>query len=141
MPYAGKLILKRIGKLVRLTVESADLAKGLVTTPLFKVRSLHFGTKLRGMDIAKGEGYGWDGRDLIRAKRAGRVWTMYLPIRDNDRKKSRRLFIRGNCYIRTIHNEIYYFDLAKWHCDPEPALKREKRGMTLDVDLENVPLA
>jgi hypothetical protein len=139
MSYTGKIILERVGMRVRMTVASNDLAKGLVIAPLFKIRSLHFGTKLRGMDIKKGEGYGWDGHDMVRAKRTGRVWTMYFPVRDNDHKNPKRLFIRGNCYIWTIHNEIYYFDLRKWRCEPAAALKREGKGMTLDIDLDDIP--
>ncbi len=141
MKYCGTINLKRIGNRVVLTVGASDLSKGLVLKPLFKIRSLHFGTKLKGMEIKKGEGYGWDGKDIVRAKKVGKRWIMTVPVRDNDPKDRKRRFVRGNCYLRTIHNEIYYFDLRKWRVSPRKALSIEGAGAILDMDFEDIPLS
>jgi hypothetical protein len=139
MTHIGTVTLRRHGKRVLLTVRVRDMAAGLMSRPLFGIRSLHFGTKLRGQDILKGQGYGWDGTDHIRARQNGKAWSMTVPVRDNDPKVPARRFVRGNCYIRTIHNEIYYFDLRKWGADPRKAIVREGNGAILDIDFEKIP--
>ncbi|TAL19659.1 hypothetical protein EPN90_02630 [Patescibacteria group bacterium] len=138
MKKAGALQLRRKSGKVILTVFCKNLAAGLGVKPGFGLRTLHFGTKLRGYNIQKGQGYGWDGRDYIRAKRKGKnFWVMTIPIRDNDRRRSARRFIKGNCYIRTHHNEIYYFDLSKWVIDPSKANVSDRHGgRIIEIDFE-----
>jgi len=141
MKKVGTIQLRREKNRVALVVRSKNLAAGLVLKPGFKIRSLHFGTKLSGYNILKGQGYGWDGRDYIRAKKikAG-VWKMAVPVRGNDPRGKARRFVRGNCYIRTVHNEIYYFDLRKWKVDPLKAFVSDGHGGgILDIDLAAIP--
>ena len=140
MKKIGTIKLRRLQNKVILTVTAKQLVAGLVTKFGFGIRSVHFGTKLRGYDIKKGQGYGWDGRDRIRAIKRGDQWKMTIPVRDNDSKNRSRRFIKGNVYIRTNHNEISYFDLRKWKSDPKGAIKSDGfGGYIIEMDLKDIP--
>ncbi len=133
--HIGTIKLWKKGKKILLKISSRNVNAGLMLPSQFGIRSMHFGTKLRGMDIRKGEGYGWDGYDHVRAKKQGSNWVMPIPVRDNDPKEKGRLFIRGNCYIRSRHSEIHYFDLKKWEIEPSAA----KKSGIIDIDLDMIP--
>ena len=139
MKKAGTIKLRREGKKISLTISSKDLITGLEMKPGFGIRSVHFGTKLRGYDIKKGQGYGWDGRDYIRAIKKADQWQMIIPVRDNDPKNRSRRFVKGNVYIRTSHNEIIYFDLRKWKPNPKGAIKSDGHGgYILEMEIEEI---
>ncbi len=142
MAHVGTIKLRRKGGRVILTVLTRNLVSGLERRPGFGVRSVHFGTKLRGYDIRKGQGYGWDGHDYVRAKRTRGGWQMAVPVRDNDPDGKKRRFVKGNCYIRTRHNEIIYLDLRKWACDPRSAIMSDSHGgRIIEIDLGRIPAA
>lgn len=137
---AGVWQLRRQGSRVVLTIRTTNVVAGLGQKPQFGVRSVHFGTRLRGYNIKKGQGWGWDGRDYITAKRIRGGWRMTVPIRNNDPKKPKRRFIRGNCYVRTHHNEIIYFDPRSWTSDPESAMRGDGHGgFIFESNLEDIP--
>jgi hypothetical protein len=132
----GTIILRRDTRGVVLTLRSQKIESGLMLKSSFGIRSVHFGTRKRGYDISKGQGYGWDGRDYIRATRHGSDWRMRVPVRDDDPERKDRRFVKGNAYIRTHHNEIIYLDLRKWRFDPGAAGKR--KGL-IEIDIEDIP--
>ncbi len=132
----GTIIVQKDARGVVLRLRTKNIAAGLVMHPLFGVRSVHFGTRLRGHDISKGQGYGWDGKDYIRARKQGDDWVMRVPIRDNDAKRLERRFVKGNAYIRTKHHEIIYFDLRKWRFDPVRAGRT--KGL-IEIDVQDIP--
>ena len=104
---AGRLHLFKRGEAAFLHV-SGEVWRGLVVDPTFAIRSIHWG--------ASGSSWGWDGHDLVSVSFDPVGMTLGpLPV-------TARGNIRGTLYIRTVHNELIYFDLYTWEVLPEGAL-------------------
>lgn len=73
--------------------------------------------------------------DHFKAVSTGPI-TFEVPVREEEGRE----FVKFNCYVRTKHNEIIYFDLAKWESDPEEAIKDDGHGgLTVMIDLDKIP--
>ena len=135
-----KIDIQKRGDEILMIVRSKSLEEGLMLQPAFPIRSLHFGTRVGDQDISKCEGYGWDGIDHITAEKLSDTeWQLNISIRVNDPNNPDRRFIKGNCYIRTKHNEIYYFDLRKWEVNPSTALvTHSDNNLSLQIDVDAI---
>jgi hypothetical protein len=107
---AGRLHLYRSGTKGALIGEG-DPSRGLVIDPSYAVRTVHWGSAVGG--------WGWKGRDAVSARVEGarRFLLQGLPLSPSGD-------VRGTPYIRTVHDELIYFDLFMWTVSPEGAFQR-----------------
>lgn len=113
--FVGELRLFRSGE-VGVLAGRGEVAAGLMIRPLYPVRSVHWGSAATG--------WGWQGKDAVTAEVTSNpaefVLTGLHPTMMGD--------IRGTPYIRTVHDELIYFDLDMWEVDPPEARQRTEAG-------------
>lgn len=88
------------------------LQQGLVIEPSYPIRTIHWGSLVTG--------WGWDGKDAISTELLDNPNSFLL----SGIPTSSIGDIRGTPYIRTVHNELIYFDLYMWDIHPRKAFQR-----------------
>lgn len=109
------------------------LSHGTVIEPSYDIRSVHWGSRESG--------WGWDGKDHHTCNVYPRNGVSSFEIRDI--VPTSMGDIRGTPYIRTIHDELIYFDLYLWNIVPSRAFqKTENEGAysgILEIPLKSLP--
>lgn len=103
-----------------------NVAQGLMIIPLYPVHTVHWGSAATG--------WGWDGKDAVTSGVTSGPGPHSFTLRGLTPSAMRDL--RGTPYVRTVHDELIYFELDMWKVHPPEARQRTEAGGNYSSILE-----